>query len=376
MNLIEQFRDGGLAHALCDAITAACRPDRDYRLMEVCGGHTHVIARYGLEDLLPPQVRLVHGPGCPVCVLPAGRIDLAIGLALDRGVILCTYGDMMRVPGSHRATLTRARAAGADIRMVLSTLDALRIAHENPAREVVFLGIGFETTAPATAVALKVARSEALANFSVLNNHLLTAPALRAVLGEGDETTLEGLIAPGHVSTIIGTRLYDEFAERGQGVYVAGFEPLDLLEAVLLLIRQINDRAPRVDNGYSRALTAEGNPRALAAMAETMPERRAFEWRGLGILADSATQIGEDFAAFDAERRFDLRYEPVPDPKSCICADIVRGARRPEACKLFGTVCTPDDPIGPCMVSSEGACAAQWRFGRHRLAPTAGAVAA
>ncbi len=376
MKLIAEFRDGGLAHDLCTTIAAACRSDRDYMLMEVCGGHTHVIARYGLEDLLPPQVRLVHGPGCPVCVLPAGRIDLAIGLARDRGIILCTYGDMMRVPGSHRATLIRARAAGADIRMVLSSLDALRIARENPTREVVFLGIGFETTAPATAVALQTARIEALANFSVLNNHLLTAPALRAVLGGSGGTTFDGLIAPGHVSTIVGTRLYEEFANRGQGVYVAGFEPLDLLQAVLMLVRQINEQAPRVENGYSRALTADGNRRAQAVIVDTMPERRAFDWRGLGVLTDSATQIGEAFAVFDAERRFDLRYTPVPDPKSCICADVVRGVRRPEACKLFGNVCTPDDPIGPGRVASGGACAAHWRDGRHRREPRLGSVAA
>jgi len=369
MKFIQEYRDGGLARGIATAIAAACQPQRDYVLMEVCGGHTHSFARHGLEELLPPQVRLVHGPGCPVCVLPAGRIDAAIALARDHGVILCSYGDMMRVPGSHRSTLIAAKAAGGDVRMVLSTLEALSIARANPGREVVFLGIGFETTAPGTAVALQMARSERLANFSVLNNHLLTPPAIRAVLALPADTPLHGLIAPGHVSAVIGTRVYEEFAAGGQAVVVAGFEPLDLLQSVLMLVRQINAGLARVENGYSRALSADGNRLALAAIAETMPGRRAFEWRGFGLLPDSGMQIGEDYADFDAERRFALAYVPVPDPKSCICADVVRGARRPEACKLFGTVCTPDDPVGPCMVSSEGACAAQWRYGRHRLAP-------
>lgn len=370
MKFIEEYRDSGLAHGLAAAIAAACQPQRDYVLMEVCGGHTHSFARHGLEELLPAQVRLVHGPGCPVCVLPAGRIDAAIGLVRDRGVILCSYGDMMRVPGSKRATLIAAKAAGGDVRMVLSTLDALAVARANPGREVVFLGIGFETTAPGTAVALQMARAERLANFSVLNNHLLTPPAIRAVLAMPGGTPLHGLIAPGHVSAVIGTRVYEEFAAGGQAVAVAGFEPLDLMQSVLMLVRQINAGVARVENGYSRALSADGNRLALAAIAETMPGRRAFEWRGFGLLPDSGMQIGEDFAEFDAERRFALDYVPVPDPKSCICADVVRGAREPDACKLFGNACTPDDPVGPCMVSSEGACAAHWRYGRHRLAPS------
>jgi len=376
MRFIEEYRDSGLAHDLAAAIAAACQPQRDYVLMEVCGGHTHSFARHGLEELLPERVRLVHGPGCPVCVLPAGRIDAAIALARNSDVILCSYGDMMRVPGSKRATLIAAKAVGADVRMVLSTLDALGIARANPEREVVFLGIGFETTAPGTAVALQIARSDRLTNFSVLNNHLLTPPAIRAVLAMPADTPLHGLIAPGHVSAVIGTRVYDEFAVGGQAVVVAGFEPLDLLQSVLMLIRQINAGVARVENGYSRALNADGNRLALAAIAETMPGRRAFEWRGFGLLPESGMQIAEDFAEFDAERRFALNYVSVPDPKSCICADVVRGARVPEACKLFGTVCTPDDPVGPCMVSSEGACAAQWRYGRHRLAPSGEQISA
>ncbi|WP_158913193.1 hydrogenase formation protein HypD [Caulobacter sp. S45] len=365
MRFMHEFRDGELGRGICTTIAEACRPGRNYVFMEVCGGHTHTIARYGLEALLPAQVRLVHGPGCPVCVLPTGRIDGAIALARDQGVILCTYGDMMRVPGSHRTSLIQAKAAGADVRMVLSTLRALEIAKENPDRQVVFLGIGFETTSPATAIALKMARREALANFSVLCDHVLTPPAIQAVLGEGGEA-LQGLIAPGHVSAVIGTRPYQAFADRGQAVYVAGFEPLDILQAVLMLIRQVNEGRPRVENGYARALTEDGNLRAQAAIAETMPDLRSFEWRGLGVLPQSALQIGEAFADFDAERRFALTYAPAPDAKSCACADVIRGRRRPEECKLFGSVCTPDDPIGSCMVSNEGACAAHWRYGRHR----------
>ncbi len=371
---MQEFRDAALVRGISAAIADACIPDRDYAFMEFCGGHTHTIARYGLEDLLPAQVRLIHGPGCPVCVLPVGRIDSAIALARDHEVILCTYGDMMRVPGSARMTLIRAKAAGADVRMVLSTLDALKVARLNPARQVVFLAIGFETTTPPTAIALKLAKVERLDNFSVFCNHVLTPSAMNAVLA-GDKLVLQGIIGPGHVSVITGTDPYQTFADQGQAIVVAGFEPLDLLHAVLMLIRQTNEARPRVENGYSRALTPGGNQRARDVVEETMSRRRPFEWRGLGILADSALRINDDFAAFDAERRFTVPTISAPDPKSCLCANVVRGLSHPQACKLFGTTCTPDDPIGSCMVSNEGACAAHYLYGRHRAAPPGSDIA-
>ena len=250
MKFIDEFRNAALVRGISAAIAEACAPGCDYAFMEFCGGHTHTIARYGLEDLLPPQVRLIHGPGCPVCVLPVGRIDSAIALARDHKVILCTYGDMMRVPASGRLSLMRAKAEGADVRMVLSSLDALKVARLNSDRQVVFLAIGFETTTPPTAIALKMAKCEGLENFSVFCNHVLTPSAMRAVL-DGDDLPLQGVIGPGHVSVIIGTEPYQEFADRGQAIVVAGFEPLDLLQAVLMLIRQTNDGQPRVENGYS-----------------------------------------------------------------------------------------------------------------------------
>ncbi|MDB5657177.1 MAG: hydrogenase expression/formation protein HypD [Tardiphaga sp.] len=366
MKFASEFRDGDLARKIAATIAAECDPGQNYTLMEFCGGHTHTIARYGLEAMLPPMLRLVHGPGCPVCVLPVGRIDSAIELACEHGVILCTYGDMMRVPGSHRLSLLKAKAAGGDIRMVWSTLDALKVARDNPGRQVVFFAIGFETTTPPTAMALKMAKAENLSNFSIFCNHVLTPSAMRAIL-DGESLALQGIIGPGHVSAVIGIDVYQEFADRGQSVVVAGFEPLDLLQAILMLVRQINDGHPRVENAYVRALPAAGNAKARAVIAETMTLRGDFEWRGLGRLPDSALRVADDYATFDAELRFALPYRAVPDPKSCACAEVVRGLKRPEQCVLFGRTCTPDNPVGSCMVSSEGACAAHWLYGRHRI---------
>ncbi len=364
MKYASEFRDGDLARQICKTIAAECEPERSYTFMEFCGGHTHSIARYGLERMLPSSIRLVHGPGCPVCVLPVGRIDSAIELARDHGVTLCTYGDMMRVPGSHRISLMKAKAAGADIRMVWSTLDALKIARENPDRQVAFFAIGFETTTPPTAMALKMAKAEGLTNFSVFCNHVLTPAAMRAIL-DGESLPLQGIVGPGHVSAVIGIGPYREFAERGKAIVVAGFEPLDLLQAILMLVRQVNAGEPTVENAYARALPEDGNPKARAVIAETMILRGDFEWRGLGRLKDSALRIADDYRSFDAEERFSLPYRSVPDPKSCSCADVVRGLKRPEECVLFGNGCTPENPIGSCMVSSEGGCAAHWLYGRH-----------
>ena len=366
MKYISEFRDGRLARGLARAIAAEVDPRRHYRFMEFCGGHTHAVARYGIADLLPPNLELVHGPGCPVCVLPVGRVDAAITLAEQPGVTLCSYGDMLRVPGSRRKSLLTAKAAGADVRMVYSVAEAVAFARANPDREVVFFAIGFETTTPPTALAVLEASRRGLRNFSVFVNHVLTPAAMRAILADG-QVPLDGFIGPAHVSVVIGSSAYEPFAtDHGKPVVIAGFEPLDVLHAIMLLVRQVNDGRAEVETQYTRAVAREGNARALAAMAEVFDLRPAFDWRGLGEIPWSGLRLKEEYAAFDAERRFGLRDERVPDPKSCECAAIVRGQKHPRACKLFGSVCTPEHPIGACMVSSEGACAAYYSYGRHR----------
>ena len=366
MKYISEFRDGRLARGLARAIAAEVDPRRHYRFMEFCGGHTHAVARYGIADLLPPNLELVHGPGCPVCVLPVGRVDAAITLAEQPGVTLCSYGDMLRVPGSRRKSLLTAKAAGADVRMVYSVAEAVAFARANPDREVVFFAIGFETTTPPTALAVLEASRRGLRNFSVFVNHVLTPAAMRAILADG-QVPLDGFIGPAHVSVVIGSSAYEPFAtDRGKPVVIAGFEPLDVLHAIMLLVRQVNDGRAEVETQYTRAVAREGNARALAAMAEVFDLRPAFDWRGLGEIPWSGLRLKEEYAAFDAERRFGLRDDRVPDPKSCECAAIVRGQKHPRACKLFGSVCTPEHPIGACMVSSEGACAAYYSYGRHR----------
>lgn len=369
MKYVDEYRDGALARAIAATIAAEIRPGTDYRFMEFCGGHTHAIARYGLEDLLPPAIRLIHGPGCPVCVLPVGRIDDAIRLARDPSVTLCTYADLMRVPGSGGASLLQAKAAGADIRMVYSSLDAVRIATAAPHREVVFLAIGFETTTPATAIALRQAIAAGLGNFSIFCNHVLTPVAMRAILqaDDGAGAAIDGFIGPAHVSTIIGTAPYQIFAERhGKPVVVAGFEPLDVMQAVLMLVRQVNAGRAEVENQYIRAVTAAGNATARALCDEAFAIRDSFEWRGLGSVPHSALQLRPAFAAYDAELRFAIATTPASDNPACECPAILRGRKRPVDCRLFGTVCTPQTPVGACMVSAEGACAAHWTYGRFR----------
>ncbi|TSA14848.1 MAG: hydrogenase formation protein HypD, partial [Comamonadaceae bacterium] len=346
--------------------------DRRYSFMEFCGGHTHAISRYGLSDLLPQNVRMVHGPGCPVCVLPIGRVDMAIHLALQQNVILCTYGDTLRVPASNGLSLMKAKARGGDIRMVYSTLDALRLARENPQRQVVFFAIGFETTTPPTALAIQQAQLEQLSNFSVLCCHVLTPAAISQILESPEvrqwgTVPIDGFIGPAHVSTVIGSRPYEFFAEEyRKPVVIAGFEPLDVMQAILMLVRQVNEGRAEVENEFSRAVTREGNLKAQERVAEVFELRREFEWRGLGLVPYSALQIREKYAAFDAERRFHLEYQSVPDNKACECGAILRGVKRPQDCKIFGTVCTPENPIGSCMVSSEGACAAHYSYGRYK----------
>jgi hydrogenase expression/formation protein HypD len=372
MKYVDEFRDGRVARDLAKSIAAEVQPERRYHLMEFCGGHTHAISRYGLRDLLPPEIRFIHGPGCPVCVLPIGRIDSAIELARDHGVILCSYGDTLRVPASERLSLLRAKAEGADIRMVYSSADALKIARENPSREVVFFAIGFETTTPPTAVALRQARAEGLKNFSVFANHVLTPSAIQNILESPEvrelgTVPLDGFIGPSHVSTIIGSRPYEFFAEEFQKpVVIAGFEPLDVLQSVLMLVRQLNEGRAEVENQFSRAVTRDGNLKAQALVAEVFELRDRFEWRGLGEVPYSALRIREAFREFDAEVRFDLPYRSVPDHKACECGTILRGLKQPQDCKVFGTVCTPDNPLGSCMVSAEGACAAYYTYGQFK----------
>jgi len=367
---VDEFRDGQLARRMAEKIAAAVRPGRGYRFMEFCGGHTHAISRYGLQDLLPPEIRLIHGPGCPVCVLPIARIDTAVTLARQPGVILASYADMMRVPGSKGMSLIKAKAAGADVRMVYSVTDAMRLARENPQREVVFFAIGFETTTPPTALLIKQAAQSGIGNLSVFCNHVLTPPALRGILDapHPDEgLALDGVIGPSHVSAVIGTRPYEFVAtEYGRPVVIAGFEPLDVMQAVLMLVQQANAGRAEVENEYVRAVTRAGNAKAQALMEEVFELRERFEWRGLGWLPASARRLRDGYAAFDAERRFAVEAAVVPDHKACECGAILRGIKRPQDCKVFGTVCTPDNPIGSCMVSSEGACAAHYSYGRFR----------
>ncbi|MEW8509363.1 MAG: hydrogenase formation protein HypD [Candidatus Thiodiazotropha sp.] len=374
MKYVDEFRQHRLARQLADAIRQAADDSREYHLMEFCGGHTHAIFRYGVQDLMPDNVKFVHGPGCPVCVLPIGRIDEAIHLVEAHDVILCTYGDLLRVPASGRKSLIRVKAAGGDVRMVYSTRDALRIARENPDREVVFFAIGFETTTPPSAVALRQAKAEGLNNFSLFCNHVLTPAAIQNILESPEvrelgSVSIHGFFGPSHVSSIIGSRPYEFFAEEFQRpVVIAGFEPLDVMQSTLMLIRQLNQGHYRVENEYTRVVSREGNLKAQQLVAETFELRRSFEWRGLGLVPYSALKIKQAYASLDAEKRFPIPVSRAKDIKGCECPAILRGAKRPTDCKLFGSVCTPENPMGSCMVSSEGACAAYWSYGRFRQA--------
>jgi hydrogenase expression/formation protein HypD len=365
MKYIDEFRDPALARSLLARIES--RSSQPVRLMEFCGGHTHAIMRYGLRSLLPPTLDLRSGPGCPVCVTSNADLDQAIALASVPGLILTTFGDMMRVPGS-RQSLQDAKAAGADIRPVYSTRDALEIARraaaEEPVRPVVFLGVGFETTAPTIAAAILQARAEGLANFSVLSLHKLTPPATRAILDAG-EVALDGVIGPGHVTTIIGSQAWEFLpADYGVPVAVAGFEALDILRAVVDLVQMVEDGQPAVANSYARSVTPQGNPAARAVLEQVF-EVGAADWRGLGMVPESGLQLQAEFADFDAGRRYDVDPGPVREHRGCLCGDVLRGTIRPPECPLFGKACTPVRPIGPCMVSAEGACAAYYQFGQE-----------
>lgn len=375
MKYIDEFRDGDIAKKIAERIAAEAHPDRNYSFMEFCGGHTHAISRYGVSELLPANVRMVHGPGCPVCVLPIGRIDLAIRLALEHGAIVCTYGDTMRVPASDGLSMVKAKARGADIRMVYSAADAMAIARANPAREVVFFAIGFETTTPPTALIIRDAERAQISNFSVLCCHVLTPAAITHILESPEvkqygTVPLDGFVGPAHVSIVIGSAPYEGFAiQYKKPVVIAGFEPLDVMQAILMLVRQVNDGRFVVENEFTRAVNRVGNVAAQDLVADVMEMRTEFEWRGLGTVPDSALRIRDKYARFDAEKRFALNYRSVADNKACECGAILRGVKRPSDCKIFGTVCTPENPVGSCMVSSEGACAAHYSYGRFKDIP-------
>ena len=365
MRFVDEYRDPAAARSLVTHITELAG-QRSFKFMEVCGGHTHTIYRHGLEHLLPESVELVHGPGCPVCVIPMGRVGDAIAVAETAG------GDLHDVRG-HDACSRRQRESargqspGADVRVVYSPLDALDLAVANPDREVVFFAVGFETTAPSTAITLLRARELGVTNFRVFCNHVTIVPPIRAIL-ESPDVRLDGFIGPGHVSTVVGSRPYRFVPELyGKPFVITGFEPLDILQAIAMLLTQIRDGRCEVENQYTRVVRDEGNPRALAILAEVFELRPHFEWRGLGFISQSALKLRKEFSAFDAELHYDVPSVRVADPKACQCGEVLKGVIKPWECKVFGTTCTPETPIGTCMVSSEGACAAFYSFGRlHR----------
>jgi hydrogenase expression/formation protein HypD len=363
MRYVDEFRDAELGRAVAAEIAATVEPGRHLKLMEVCGGHTHSIYKYGVDDLLPDTVELVHGPGCPVCVIPMGRVDDGIAIARQDRVIFTCFGDMLRVPGSD-GSLLDAKADGADVRMVYSPLDALRIAKANPDRDVVFFAIGFETTAPSTALTLRRARAEGVENFSVFCNHVNIVPPLRALMDSPD-LRLDGFLGPGHVSTVVGARPLEFIpAQYGKPVVVSGFEPVDILQSVLMLLRQLGEGRCEVENQYTRVVPYEGNLRALEVMAEVFELRPHFEWRGLGFISHSGLKLSAAYAEHDAELRHAVPGVRVADPKACQCGEVLKGVIKPYECKVFGSACTPERPIGTCMVSSEGACAAYYNYGR------------
>lgn len=374
MRYIHEFRDGRTAAALAHLIASAAAPTRQYHFMEFCGGHTHAVFRHGIPDLLPDNIKLVHGPGCPVCVLPIPRLDQAIRLADEPDIILASYGDMLRVPGSRNRSLFKARSNGADIRIMQSTMEAVQIARDNPTREVVLFAIGFETTTPPTALAVREAAQLGLDNFSVLCNHVLTPSAIQSILDapevrELGQVRVDGFIGPSHVSTIIGSLPYEYFADEYQKpVVIAGFEPLDVLAAIHMLVTQINEGRAQVENQFTRGVTRAGNVKAQQLVAEVFELRTSFEWRGLGKIPYSGLRLKEKYAKYDSERRFSIAEQAVTENRACQCPSIIRGVKEPTDCPVFGTVCTPRNPIGSCMVSPEGACAAWYKYRYRRIA--------
>ena len=367
MKYVDEFRDGRTAETLARAITSLVAGidrarERPLQIMEVCGGHTHSIFRYGIEGLLPPEIELVHGPGCPVCVLPMGRVDDCVSIAERPGVILTTFGDALRVPGS-KGSLLQAKAAGADVRMVYSPLDALSLARRHPDREVVFFGIGFETTMPSTALTILAAEAEGIGNFSVFCNHITIVPTLKAILDSPD-LHLDGFLGPGHVAMVIGTAPFQFISRRyRRPVVIAGFEPIDVLHSLFMVLQQIKEGRVEVENQYARVAPDGGNTPALRAVAEVYELRESFEWRGLGSIDHSGVRIRDAYARYDAERRYAVPSARIADPQSCQCGEVLKGVLKPRQCEVFGTSCTPATPLGALMVSSEGACAAYYQYG-------------
>jgi hydrogenase expression/formation protein HypD len=364
MKFVDEFRDPAIIANAAAEIRRLADPGRQYRFMEVCGGHTHAIYRFGLKDLLPPNIELVHGPGCPVCVLPMGRIDDGLSIAQNRDVIFTAFGDMMRVPGRCGSPLEH-KSRGLDIRIVYSPSDALRIAERNPGKQIIFFAIGFETTAPSTALTLMRAKDRGIRNFSVFCNHVTILPAIRAILDSPD-MRIDAFIGPGHVSTVIGCRPYVWVARKeGKPIVVSGFEPADILQSIAMLLRQLKASEAMVENQYKRVVPWEGNRAALKAMAEVFELRSYFEWRGMGFISQSALRIRESYAGWDAERRFPVPGVRVTDPKAAQCGEVLKGVLKPAQCKLFGKECTPEQPVGALMVSSEGSCSAYYNY-EHR----------
>ena len=367
MKYVDEFRDPQRAQwvlreieALVERIPAA--RTRPISIMEVCGGHTHSIFRYGIENMLPDRISLVHGPGCPVCVLPMGRVDDCVALAETPGVIFTTFGDAMRVPGSKKSLLT-ARAEGADVRMVYSPLDALDLARKNPSREVVFFGLGFETTMPSTALTVLQAEREGISNFSLFCNHITIIPTIKAILDSPD-LQLDGFLGPGHVSMVIGLSPYEFIAEvYRRPVVIAGFEPLDILQSIWMVLKQLAEGRVAIENQYGRIVPPRGNAVSLDAIQRVFELREFFEWRGLGSIDHSGVRITAAYGQYDAERRFSVPALKIADPKSCQCGEVLKGAIKPWDCKVFGTECRPETPLGALMVSSEGACAAYYQYG-------------
>jgi hydrogenase expression/formation protein HypD len=370
MKYVDEFRDPELIRQTAAEIARLADVPRHFRIMEVCGGHTHAIYRFALEELLPANVELIHGPGCPVCVLPMGRIDEALSLAIDHGATFTSFGDVMRVPGRHGSPLAH-QARGVDVRAVYSPLDALRLAERHPDRHVVFFAIGFETTAPSTAITVRQAKDRGITNFSVFCNHVTIVPAIQAIL-ESPDMRLDAFIGPGHVSTVIGCRPYTFMVERHRKpTVVCGFEPLDLLQSILMILRQLRDGRAAVENQYARAVPWDGSTSALNAIADVFELRPYFEWRGLGFLSQSALRLRDDYATWDAERRFAVGAVSVTDPKAAQCGEVLKGVLKPHQCKLFARECTPESPIGALMVSSEGSCAACYNHVPRRHAAAA-----
>ncbi|WP_414528028.1 hydrogenase formation protein HypD [Nodularia chucula] len=364
MKYVNEFREPEKALALSNQINQLCNQIKHpLKLMEICGGHTHSIFKYGIEDILPDNLELIHGPGCPVCVMPKGRLDDAIAISQNHNVILTTFGDTMRVPGS-TTNLLQAKATGADIRMVYSPLDSLQIARDNPDKEIVFFALGFETTAPSTALTILQAAAENITNFSMFSNHVLVIPALQALLNNPD-LQLDGFIGPGHVSMVIGTEPYQFIAQKyHKPIVVSGFEPLDILQSIWMILKQLVEHRCQVENQYNRLVEPAGNLIALQAMNQVFAVRENFDWRGLGEIPESGLKIRTEYAKFDAEQKFIIPNLKVADHKACKCGEILKGVLKPWECKVFGIACTPETPIGSCMVSSEGACAAYYKYGR------------